>query len=353
MQNEYEQDTLISDEALGLGFNEEKLKKESSNIHLSLFLYLIISYAVVISVTVITAFILPEDKYATLATDSAFNIALSIVAQYLVGFPIFILIMRSFSKPATPLKEKMKLSELATLTLIAEALMLTGSIVGNYLNQIIGNIFNIQPENSLDTMLDGTPIWLIVVSVVILAPIVEEIIFRKMIIDRLSRFGGTLAVVVSSVAFALIHTNLYQFPYALAVGILLGYVYLRSGEVKYTIVIHMIMNFLGSVAILPVQDATVKIAELLPIIEAGGEVNMQEFIIPAVIVSVYSVIQMGLIGGGIAALVVYVTKKRRESGVAKFFPDAKRALLCSYINVGAILFVCLTLFLTGMALFSA
>ncbi|MBQ7363596.1 MAG: CPBP family intramembrane metalloprotease [Clostridia bacterium] len=343
-------DEWISDEALGLGFDGRELKRESSRVHLSIFLYLIITYAVVFGVSIVLAIALPYENYLSVMGDGAFNITLSIVAQYLIGFPLLIVIMRLLSKPQAPVKEKMKFSELAVLTLIAEALMLVGSIVGNYLSQIIGKLFGIMPTNSLDEMLDGTPIWLMIVSVVILAPIVEEIIFRKMIIDRLSRFGGTIAVIISSVAFALIHTNLYQFPYALAVGFVLGYVYLRSGNVIYTIVIHMIMNFLGSVAILPVEDASEKLTEMLELIAAGTAINTGEYVVSMLIVSIYSVIQTALIVGGIAALIIYARRKRREYG-GELLPNAKQSLGAAYINVGAILFVLLCLILTGATFF--
>ncbi len=338
-------DEWISDEALGLKFDGGQLGRTSSRVHLSIFLYLIITYAVVFGVTVALAITMSEERYLAIMNDGVFNITLSIVAQYLIGFPLLILIMRALSKPERPVKEKMRLSELALLTLIAEALMLLGSIVGSYLSQIFGRLFGIVPSNSLDEMLDGTPIWLMIISVVILAPIVEEIIFRKMIIDRLRRFGGTLAVVISSVAFALIHTNLYQFPYALTVGLLLGYVYVRSGDIRYTVAIHMIMNFLGSVAILPVQDASVKVTEMLEIIAAGGEVNAGEYVISLLIVAAYSVLQMALIFGGIAALAVYARRKRSEYG-AELIPHKKQAFGAAYINVGAILFILLCLGLT-------
>jgi len=340
----------ISDEALGFGAYENDIRRVSSRIHLSLFLYLIITYAVVLSVTLALGIFLPADKYGELAGDGAFNIILSIVSQYLIGFPLFAVILRLFSKPEKPTCEKIKFSELALLTLIAEALMLFGSFIGNYMSHIIGLLLGFTPSNSLDEMLEGTPIWLIILSVVILAPIVEEIIFRKMIIDRLSRFGGAFSVIISSVAFALIHANIYQFPYAFAVGLLLGYVYYRSGDIRYTIAIHMIMNFLGSVAILPVQAAAEKLEEMSGVITAGGDVNTAEYVLSQLIVSVYSVIQLAILVGGVAALIVYARKKRSEIRDA-LIPYPSKSFRAAYINVGAILFIVLCLILTVLSLF--
>jgi membrane protease YdiL (CAAX protease family) len=42
------------------------------------------------------------------------------------------------------------------------------------------------------------------------------------------------------------HGNLSQFFYAFGLGLLLGYVYARTGKLRYSIGLHMIINFMGS-----------------------------------------------------------------------------------------------------------
>lgn len=344
-------DEWISDEALGISFDKEGLKKRSSSVHLSLFFYLLISYAVVFAASLIGVLALPEDVYMKIFGSGVFNILLSIGAQYLIAFPIFILIMRRGSKPTPVEGRKMPFRELALLTLIAEALMLFGSMIGNFIAGVFAGIFGDAPSNSLDEVLSDTPIWLMIVSVVILAPIVEEIIFRKMIIDRLAPYGGAMAVMISSIAFMLIHANVYQFPYALMVGIVLGYVYIRSGNVKYTIAIHMIMNFLGSVATIPVQDASVKLLEIFDVMEAGGELELvlADYLPAILIVAAYSIIQFALMVGGIAALVAYARQKRSEAG--ELFPHGSEAFRAAYVSVGAILFIAVSLIMTATTFF--
>lgn len=337
-------DEWISDEALGISFNGEGLKRESSHIHLSLFFYLLITYVIVFAVSILGYFILPEEAYVNLFGNPVFNVLLSIGAQYVIAFPLFILIMRRGSTPTPVRGEKIPFSELALLTLIAEALMLAGSMVGNYAAQFFGMIFGGAPSNSLDNLLEGTPIWLTVLSVVICAPIVEEIIFRKMFIDRLAPHGGALAVVISSIAFMLIHSNIYQFPYAFMVGLLLGYVYLRSGEIKYTIAIHMIMNFLGSVAILPLEDATLKMVEMLEIMAQGQEVAIESYASEILIVAIYSIIQFVIMIAGIVALFRYI--RRNEVNFRELIPHGGEAFRASYVNRGAIIFAVVTLLAT-------
>ena len=52
----------------------------------------------------------------------------------------------------------------------------------------------------------------------------------------------------SALMFGLFHGNLTQLIYAFALGLVFGYVYLKSGKLRYSIGLHMLINFLGSVA---------------------------------------------------------------------------------------------------------
>ena len=47
--------------------------------------------------------------------------------------------------------------------------------------------------------------------------------------------------------FGLFHLNLFQFFYAFGLGLMFGYVYMRTSQLRYSIVMHMIINFNGSV----------------------------------------------------------------------------------------------------------
>ena len=92
----------------------------------------------------------------------------------------------------------------------------------------------------------------------------------KMLIDRLNRLGDRPAILLSAFLFALFHGNLYQLFYAFGVGLVFGYVYVRTGRIRYTISIHMLVNCLFGVlpAVLltnanPVLDVVFTIVELV------------------------------------------------------------------------------------------
>ena len=81
-----------------------------------------------------------------------------------------------------------------------------------------------------------------VVLVVILAPICEELLFRKFIIDRIVNYGEVPAMLISGLMFGLYHGNLAQFMYAAGIGIFFAFIYIRTGKIGYTIALHMFVN---------------------------------------------------------------------------------------------------------------
>lgn len=77
----------------------------------------------------------------------------------------------------------------------------------------------------------------------ILAPLVEEVIFRggifRLLRKKLSFLWGA---VLSSLLFGIYHGNLVQFIYATLLGMLLAYVYEKYGSLKAPIVAHVAAN---------------------------------------------------------------------------------------------------------------
>lgn len=82
------------------------------------------------------------------------------------------------------------------------------------------------------------------VSVSIIVPLCEELIFRGFIFKGLEyNFNYYVAAFVSSLLFALMHGNISQGIYAFFIGFMLCYVYNRFGGLKYSYLLHLVMNF--------------------------------------------------------------------------------------------------------------
>lgn len=106
-------------------------------------------------------------------------------------------------------------------------------------------------------------IWTLL-DVVILGPIIEEIIFRGLMINILRKKVNYIwAIAISAVLFGIWHGILIQGVYTAIMGIILGYVYIKTDNLFYPILIHMGNNFING---LPPSWSTDSVYNLLWVI---------------------------------------------------------------------------------------
>ena len=87
--------------------------------------------------------------------------------------------------------------------------------------------------------------WGAFMKVAVVAPIVEELIFRGLILQGFRRnYNSVTAVVLSALLFALFHLNPWQFSATFVLGLLLGWIMLRTNNILLAILGHSINNFL-------------------------------------------------------------------------------------------------------------
>lgn len=164
----------------------------------------------------------------------------AVVAAYFVGDLAAWLITRQLtgSLPSAPPVKR---------TLTARGFFLfAGTLAGLWgMGIIVGNLPNFFGEYS-DSWMNFTdlgwaswPSWLMTA---VAAPVFEELIFRKTLIDKLRPQGERTALIMSSLLFALVHQNTVQFFYAFGAGLMLGMLYLRTGRVAYTMLLHAMVN---------------------------------------------------------------------------------------------------------------
>lgn len=81
-------------------------------------------------------------------------------------------------------------------------------------------------------------------SIGLLAPLAEELVFRGAILRSLLRWVKQpwVAIVISAVFFAVAHLNPAQLPHAFLVGLLLGWMYYRTDSIVPCVVYHWVNN---------------------------------------------------------------------------------------------------------------
>lgn len=98
-------------------------------------------------------------------------------------------------------------------------------------------------------------------ATIILAPFYEEYIFRGVILGTLTNYAEQympgnkifrfwLPLVFSSALFATMHGEIDVFPFIFCLGILLGWLALKTGGIKKSIIVHMINNLIASISFL-------------------------------------------------------------------------------------------------------
>ncbi len=106
-------------------------------------------------------------------------------------------------------------------------------------------------QNELFNQFASSPLWEIL-AVIVLAPLAEELLFRGLILNRLKKsVSPALAIVLSALAFAIFHGNLYQGVYTFVFGLAAGYVVHRFSSLWYGVLMHFALNGMNVLVSLP------------------------------------------------------------------------------------------------------
>lgn len=169
--------------------------------------------------------------------------------QYFIGMPVLILLLKRV--PAmTPVRKKMKFGSWLVAMMMCMAVAYTSNLVGNLLTTVVGLLKGSMVENVNLTLGSETSLFVNFLVIAVLAPIYEEYIFRKLIVDRTACYGQGVAIVLSGLIFGLAHANLNQFAFAVTIGMFFAFIYLKTGKVRYSIAMHMFFNFFSGVILM-------------------------------------------------------------------------------------------------------
>ena len=295
---------------------EEKPKKSFAQAYgqFTLIFGSLLAFVAATWLTQIGAIIIIKSFAPQLLEVEGFNTVLSIVTMYLAGFPIAVIVLLLANKGPVWDKKRISFGKWLKLFCISSAMLYAGSIIANVVNAFLNFIPGANAYNVADDIIDG-PLWLSTLASVVLAPIVEELLFRKLLIDRMRCYGEKTAIFISALCFGLFHGNFSQLFYAFAVGLLFGYIYSKTRRLWYTISLHAAVNFFfGTVSEL-VYGSREKLSEALTGITEGSvqidEIvsNISSYIGPAVITLAHSIVTFALVISGLIFFIIEMRKK--------------------------------------------
>jgi membrane protease YdiL (CAAX protease family) len=166
--------------------------------------------------------------------------------MYIIAFPIIFLLFKNIPVQISGEKKKMSVKHLIVAFIMCYAGTYICNLLASILTGIIGALKQSDVENVMANLTSSISLPVNLFIVVICAPIMEELLFRKTLIDRTAHFGEGISILFSGLVFGLFHGNLVQFGYAFLLGIFFGFIYIKTKNIVYPIILHMVINFFGS-----------------------------------------------------------------------------------------------------------
>ena len=304
-------------------------KKHFSLLGLMYFLGALIIIGVQVAVSMLVLAFAPS-----LLDNPNLSLLVSMLPTYTIAFPLTSLLIHQV--PGVQMKKhNMKPTQLLGAFAISYALMYLSNLAGQFFTNIIGIIKGSPVDDAIaDLVSELNPLTAFFVMV-LLAPALEEWIFRKLLVDRTIRYGEGTAIFLSGLMFGLFHGNLNQFVYTFLIGAFWAFIYVKTGRLRYTIYLHMALNFMGSIGSLFFLGA-------ISTLEGGSSVMngfhfLLGMLIPLAIVIPYLIVVFGLVISGIVLLVTN-WKRFRLIPAELFIPKEKRFSVI-FLNAGMILYV--------------
>lgn len=100
------------------------------------------------------------------------------------------------------------------------------------------------------------PVLLLFIFTVFFAPVLEELLFRGIIMGKVFGKDSILGLLLSSYLFGLIHgpTNIGSWVLYAGIGLVLGVIYRLSGKYSYALILHFVNNLIGIGLLLLLQS---------------------------------------------------------------------------------------------------
>lgn len=238
---------------------------------------------------------------------------LSVGSAYGVGVPAFCLVLRGDPTPAAAPRRPLSPPAFGRALVILLGVIYLANLLTLMLTHVIGLLRGEAVVNPVESLSIYPPVLTVVLGCVI-APLAEELLFRRLLLDRLRPYGDRFAILTSALCFGLFHGNLNQYFYAFATGAVLAYVMLRTGCLWQTILLHVLVN-----------GASVILVPLLRELGLAGD-------------ALISLLVLGSMAAGLALLVAARRELRLEPGAVPLSEGWKWRLF--FENPG-VLFFCL------------
>lgn len=185
-------------------------------------------------------------KAQEIVTDPAVMQVLQIVLSSFMFTVPFILVFKANNRRISDLVPlKKPLGNKTAMFFIGLSVCAFANIANSFCSQLfqsIGIDYNVDLGDSPSGFF-GFLLSLLATAVV--PPLVEEFACRGLILGSLRKYGDGFAVLISSVLFGLMHGNFDQMPFAFMVGLVLGFIVVKTDSLWIAVAVHAANNFIS------------------------------------------------------------------------------------------------------------
>lgn len=182
------------------------------------------------------------------ATDFLQNPAIKQVLQIVLSCSMFLIPFSIAAKclgvriDHTIQFEKAKKGTFLPFLLIGIGFCAFSNIAMNYASSIF-DLFGIKYEVNLGDSPKGIFGFLLsFIATAIVPALVEEFACRGILLGLLKKYGKGFAIITSAIVFGIMHSNFQQIPFAILVGLILGYIYIKTESIWVCVAVHFANN---------------------------------------------------------------------------------------------------------------
>lgn len=325
------------------GERVKEARRAFSRSFLFIAVYIVSALVFLYGTTIAIMLIFGSVRGGAIVGSLAYTWIMQVLSMYIFALPLSYLIVKRIPR-VKKAASRLSLQEFVVLFFVSYGAMTLGSVISNVFTNILSAILGYTVNNDTSDLILDTPVWIVILVAVIIGPIFEELIFRKILIDRMSVYGDRLAIVVSAVSFGIFHGNFSQVLYATAIGFIFGYVYSKTRNVIYTSLLHILLNFMGTVPTLLISD---NLERIIAMSDVANPTIEQTFAIYPDVLTVYGVLiaQWIIALTGIGFLIYVLVKKLIKLPSHREIALPARALTKAVLfNAGAIIYLVVVAF---------
>lgn len=316
--------------------------------HFFLIFLSVCAYIIVAMLFQLAAILVTRECFPQLFDSALYDNVLSAISLYVVGLPVAAVIMLFAEARAPEKKTDFTFVKWIGCFCVAVSMLEAGNIMGELVTSLLGTIPGVEPMDAVDEIIGEMPVWASVLLSVVLAPTVEEFIFRKLMIDRAAMFGGRRAIFVSALCFGLMHGNFSQFFYAFFLGLLFGYVYEKTGRLIYTITLHAAVNLVFGVISGALAGSLSGFFDAEPTTAEEMSALYSRYATPIALSSLFGIFTVVAAIVGIVVFAKNIGKLKFDAAAYPLSP--REAAVSVWANAGAIVFYAICGFLFASSL---